>query len=603
MKALAPGPLASTPTADGDDDTRQEAKSTRAHGPTLESVKPSELKGALERSLVPHESDTEAPEGRTPPRGIAAHLTPARPRRGYGARPVRRQVELILASVDFDASRRSKEFLRFVVEETLAGRGDELSQSVIAIRVFGRQDDFDAVVDPIVRIQAGRLRRSLERYYLLSGRHDPVRIDLPRGTYVPAFGAQAEREPPEISDHPPELGSQSLPADEWPWVVIRPFEAAPLGPEHEMSTVRVTEGLVLELGRYRDVRVVLEQERDQPARPGQKPARFSLGGRLWPEGGDLRVTAHLVDRETGEQVWGDEYHTTPGAGRWSGSTEDIARVIAARVGGEEGVVVQLLAAERRKSNAASITTHGAILLSYDFFLARDASSVPTALEALRKAVKAEPDCGLAWTRLARLCVANHAFEITPIATPIDEAIACAHQAVRVDPASRRARCILASALLVKGELTAARDELEQALRLTPDSLVYLEIIGFLLSLLGDGERGPALIRQAQARNPHCLPHAAFGLWFDHMRRGEIEAAHQAAVEYREPAFFWRGAMRACCLGLLGRTAEAEDAAGELRRRKPDFDVRGRRLIGHYVKLPAVMDRVVDGLAKAGLKLD
>ena len=80
----------------------------------------------------------EAGEVRTPPHGIAAVLTPARPRRGYSARPVRRQVELILASADFDASRRSKEFLHFIVEETLAGRGQELSQSVIATRVFGR---------------------------------------------------------------------------------------------------------------------------------------------------------------------------------------------------------------------------------------------------------------------------------------------------------------------------------------------------------------------------------------------------------------------------------------------------------------------------------
>ena len=90
---------------------------------------------------------------------------------------MRRQVEQILSSPDFDASRRSQEFLRFIVEEALAGRGEELTQSAIATGVFGRRDDFDAVVDPIVRIQAGRLRRSLERYYLLSGKHDPVRID------------------------------------------------------------------------------------------------------------------------------------------------------------------------------------------------------------------------------------------------------------------------------------------------------------------------------------------------------------------------------------------------------------------------------------------
>jgi tetratricopeptide (TPR) repeat protein len=156
--------------------------------------------------------------------------------------------------------------------------------------------------------------------------------------------------------------------------------------------------------------------------------------------------------------------------------------------------------------------------------------------------------------------------------------------------------------MMKGELSAARDELEEALRLTPDSLVYLEVIGYLLSVIGDGERGTALIREARARNPHCLPFASFGLWIDHIRRGELEAAHQAALEFRDPVFFWRALMRACCLGHLGRSAEAQAEAAELLRRKPDFRSRGRVLIGHYVKQPDVLSRVVEGLEKAGLTL-
>jgi tetratricopeptide (TPR) repeat protein len=162
--------------------------------------------------------------------------------------------------------------------------------------------------------------------------------------------------------------------------------------------------------------------------------------------------------------------------------------------------------------------------------------------------------------------------------------------------------VLASALLVKGELAAARDELEQALRSNPASLVYLEIIGFLLTLLGDGDRGPALTRAARERNPHCLPQASFGSWFDHVRRGEIELAHASALEYRDPTFFWRPAMRACCLGLLGRIEDAGSEVAELLRRRPDFATRGRVLLGHYIKLPEVMGRIVDGLAKAGLEL-
>ena len=422
---------------------------------------------------------------------------PARTKGAPGARAVRREVEEILGSADFDASRRSRDFLHFIVEEALAGRGKDLTQSAIATSVFGRKDDFDAMLDPIVRIQAGRLRRSLERYYLLSGRHDPVRIELPRGSYVPAYHAQAENEPLVADERPPEPAppAVSVAGDDWPAVAVNLFEVSGTGPAAEARAARLQEELVLELGRYGDVRA--QRWRQPEERESAPRVRFFLGGRLWDEGGGLCVSTRLVDLTTGEQVWGDKYEAASRPGRWSSSPDDIARVIAARVGAEEGVLVQLLAAERRKRKPSSITPFDAILLAYEFFLARDPGRVAPALDALREVVEVDPGCGPAWTRLARLHAANQTFEVTPIPTPLEEAITCAQRGVRLDPASRPARCVLASVLLHVGELAAAREQLEEALRLAPDSLVYLEIIGYLLTIAGDGERGTALIRSAR----------------------------------------------------------------------------------------------------------
>ena len=110
---------------------------------------------------------------------------------------VREHCDCLLRSPQLDASARSRAFLRFVVDETLDGRGDQLNQAAIATAVFGRGRDFDAVLDPIVRVQAGRLRRALERYYRLPGQMHPVSIELPKGSYTPVFrikeaGAPAE---------------------------------------------------------------------------------------------------------------------------------------------------------------------------------------------------------------------------------------------------------------------------------------------------------------------------------------------------------------------------------------------------------------------------
>jgi adenylate cyclase len=94
---------------------------------------------------------------------------------------IREQLDRILASREFHATTRMRDFLRFVVEETLAGRSDQLKGYTVATAVFGRDKDFDPALDPIVRIQAGKLRRELEAYYLVAGREDPIRIDIPKG--------------------------------------------------------------------------------------------------------------------------------------------------------------------------------------------------------------------------------------------------------------------------------------------------------------------------------------------------------------------------------------------------------------------------------------
>jgi adenylate cyclase len=505
------------------------------------------------------------------------------------------QLERILADSDFDGSPRSRAFLRFIVEETLAGRQGGLTQDAIASRVFHRREDFDPTLDPIVRIQAGRLRRSLERYYLLAGVDDPVRIDLPRGTYVPVLRWPTPREGPTSAK---DAARPSAPVDDWPTVVASVFEPATPDPQLEDTTARLLDDLAVEMGRYRDVRVVLRRGQAPPGTSPGDDARFALSGRF--EEGGLRLVARLVDRRTGSHVWAEEYRCrseTPRA--FEGET---ARVIAARVASEQGAVAKLLWAEQRARPRAELTPYGGILASYQFFFNRDPADLAPAIDALRRVVAAEPECGLAWVQLSRLYNANHVFEVAPLETPTDQAVAYAQNGVRLDPSSQRARVALAGALLSKGELAASRAEVQSALDLNPDSLVYLEWIGWLMTLLGEWDRGPDLVRRALSRNPHVIPVAHHALWLAHLHRGEIGEAYQTALQYRDPAFFWRSLMRACCLGHLRRLEEARVEVAELLAEKPDFARRGRTLVGRLIKFPDLVERVVDGLGKAGLAL-
>lgn len=99
---------------------------------------------------------------------------------------VRAQLKRIVTSSQFPHIGRSAAFLTYAVEETLAGRADRIKGYSIAVEVFKRSNGFTQD-DPVVRIEAGRLRRVLERYYFTAGQRDPIRIDIPKGGYVPTF--------------------------------------------------------------------------------------------------------------------------------------------------------------------------------------------------------------------------------------------------------------------------------------------------------------------------------------------------------------------------------------------------------------------------------
>src|SRR3954470_10138812 len=100
---------------------------------------------------------------------------------------VREHLERILASPTFQQGDRLKRFLKFIVLEAVAGRRHELKEYVIGVQVFGKEESFDPRTDPIVRVQARRLRAKLVRYYREEGRADELVIELPKGGYAPAF--------------------------------------------------------------------------------------------------------------------------------------------------------------------------------------------------------------------------------------------------------------------------------------------------------------------------------------------------------------------------------------------------------------------------------
>src|ERR1700684_899613 len=127
---------------------------------------------------------------------------------------VREELSRVLTCHEFRTSKRSQDFLRYVVENTLQGHGDMLKERTIGIEVFGRSTSYDPSDDATVRVKAGEVRKRLGIYYADQGAHNPVRIEVPSGTYVPEFHLMVSAPPTPAEPPPataPELAMASTP--------------------------------------------------------------------------------------------------------------------------------------------------------------------------------------------------------------------------------------------------------------------------------------------------------------------------------------------------------------------------------------------------------
>ena len=162
---------------------------------------------------------------------------------------IRGQLERIFRSAEFRASDKQRKFLNFVVDETLKDRASQLKGYTIAVAVYGRTESFDPQVDPIVRVEAGRLRRALEHYYLTAGKTDPVRIEIPKGGYIPTF--HKDQDPPsEAKTHISEPEESALTGG--PSIAVMPLINLTNDREQDYFTDGLTEELTNELARYQD---------------------------------------------------------------------------------------------------------------------------------------------------------------------------------------------------------------------------------------------------------------------------------------------------------------------------------------------------------------
>jgi adenylate cyclase len=514
---------------------------------------------------------------------------------------IRAELRRILESPDFEASQRSKDILRFAVEETLSGRGHTLKGYTIATQVFGRGKDFNPTLDPIVRIEVGKLRRALDRFYLLRGKRDSVRIEIPKGTNVPRFHEQTGMDATDTSGAID--ASETSLEGSWPSVLVRPFQNLTGDPDKNYLGLGLATELASEISRFQEIRVILCSQEAGGRRTADQAARFIIEGNIREDKHAVKLTVNLIDTMGNNQIWSESYRSDLEAAQLIAFQEKIAQEIATKTTGERGIIATALSQESRDKLPIQLKTYEAIVCYYEFDQKQTPESFFRAKEALEHAVNIEPECGQVWSMLGRLYGNIYSQELPGYETALDKALEYARKGVQLNPANQRCRLILAFVYMFNNEIAAALREINRALALNPNSLFLLHGFGYLLTLLGDWERGPLLIREAMKRNSNYGFYVHYALWVDWIRQGKYEQAYLETLNFIRPAFFWEPLIKAATLGLLARYEEGKQALEKLLELKPDFPERGRILIKHYIKFDDLVDRVIEGLKKIGLEVE
>ncbi|MFL5011318.1 adenylate cyclase [Rhizobium sp.] len=562
---------------------------------------------------------------------------------------IREQLERVVSSPEFPGVGRAATFLRYVVSETLEGRGNRIKAYSIAIEVFGRDPGFTQD-DPVVRIEAGRLRRSLERYYLVAGQHDPVRIDIPKGGYVPTFAWSCpasvdigdedagETSPSEVRpgrwwrarrvlwpgaaalaavaislywiaerSPAPSLARVASLSPDRPALVVAPFANLGEGPEAQLYTAGLTEELMTILPRFKEIKVFgRETSKSLPADVGASEiraefgARYLLAGGVRTSGKRLRVTARLLDTSDGEILWSENYDNDLASGDLFAIQTDVARKVATAIAQPYGVMAQVDAASPPPDNLGA---YECTLRFYAYRSELSAEAHARVRDCLEAALARFPNYATAWAMLSIVYLDEDRYKFNPTSgqdTAIQRALDAARRATQIDPNNTRGLQALMTALFFDRQLAESLRVGEQALATNPNDTELMGEFGTRLAIAGQWQRGADLLDQAIALNPGSggfyrgtRALAAYMLRDNHTAVLEIKQANTQKF----PLFHVVAAIIYAEAGMMDDARREGQVFVSMR---PDFLPNVVTELAMRNMQPEDRDRLIEGLRKAGM---
>jgi TolB-like protein/Flp pilus assembly protein TadD len=482
---------------------------------------------------------------------------------------VRAELAKVLASRDFARSPRLARFLQFIVERSLEGRGQQLKEYVLALEVFDRESTFDPRLDPIVRVEAVRLRAKLKKYYETDGLDDAVHLELPKRSYAPVFvrressPAPATPEPQAPSTRPwsrpawaaailvvmsaaaavalrapatgPSGPAKTVPPASSVSIAVLPF--ADLSPQNDQEYLSdgLAEQLIHNLTRVDGLRVIpwtsvfrLKGQGQDIRKIGEDlKVQYVLEGSVRRAGRKLLVSVRGSDVEAGYTLWAENYERP--AENVVAIQEELAQA-----------VIGSLRTRLRNPGAAVIASRTDSNEAFNSYLRgryhlnrRSEESLQKAIGYFEQALRHDPNYAVAYSGLADAYALriNHGTakprELMPAAK------AAAEKALKLQPSLAEAHASMGYvALTYDWDLPASQRYLARALKLNPQYAEAHHWFGFSLVAAGHFDEALPYIARAEELDPlsPVIPRFAGDIYY---RKGDYEQAIRKCREALE----------------------------------------------------------------------
>lgn len=473
---------------------------------------------------------------------------------------IRAELERIILNTTFQASERRRAFLRFVVEETLAGRAHRLKGYAIATAVLGRDETFDPQSDPVVRLEARRLRRDLDCYYAGTDSASPVRISIPKGSYVPHFecqlGADENASPVAArSEEPASSGTEtqvnraltvsdtarapvipiryqclaglcllavaiaaywygatihspsvSPEAERRPAVVVLPFKALGSTQYSHHLAGGISQELVGALMRFSSFRLYALPANFKTQVPGgpvglgrHLGVAYVVSGSVTDSEREVRVSTQMSNAQTGQVLWAEAYHQPLSPKALIGMQRELAGRIATALGQPYGAVNSALDVMQTMPQVSNMQSYVCVLRAYDYRRDFARAKYASVLRCLEEAVVRDPDYSDAWAMLGWLHVDAGRISYVEDAqrkAEYEKALSAASHAVALAPNSALALKVLGAVFHYLGRHDESERVMRQALTLNPNDPETLAQLGWRLAVRERFDEGIPILKRA-----------------------------------------------------------------------------------------------------------